>query len=244
MKILILAGGFAKRMGKLGENTQKSMLPVAGKPVIEHILESIERTGASEVFVSTNKRFEGNFQNLISRWEPRIRVNLIVEPSMEEGQKLGSVGALDFFIKTMAVDDDIFEINGDNIFRSDLSKLMDFHQEKGTLVFGVYDTKSIEEARKMGVVSCDCTGKILDFQEKPENPKGTLVSTGIYIFPKALIPAVGDYITEGNNKDRMGDFLAWLMGRHNLHAIEIGDRWFDIGTPETYRRAEEEFRES
>jgi glucose-1-phosphate thymidylyltransferase len=159
---------------------------------------------------------------------------------MEEGKKLGSIGALDFFIKQKAVDEDLLVVFGDNLFEADMGRFMDFYAEKGSFVFGVHDTGSIEESRKMGVVLLDGDGRVTNFEEKPEQPKSTLVSTGVYVMPKKVVGMVSQYVREGNSADRFGDFLVWLMNRHNLHAFHF-DKWFDIGTPETYARANEEF---
>lgn len=242
MKALILAGGFATRMGEFGKDLPKPLLPVAGRPVIEHILEKIEPLAViGDVFISTNKKFEGHFSEWMSRLSTRLNTKLVVEPIMEEGQKLGSVGALNFFIKENKIDEDLLIINGDNLFKSGLNECLEFYGKRGTFVFGVYDTGSIDEARKLGVVICDQNRRVIDFEEKPKNPKGTQVSTGIYIMPRSVIPMIRNYIKEGNSADRMGDFLAWLMKRHEMHAFAISDKWFDIGTPDTYKKAKEEF---
>jgi glucose-1-phosphate thymidylyltransferase len=243
MKALILAGGFATRMGELGKDTPKPLLPVAGRAVIEHIIEKIEPlAGISEVFVSTNKKFEGHFTEWMKQQQGRLKLELVVEPAAGEGKKLGSMGALDFFINDRKIDDDLLVINGDNIFEDELGRFLDFCERKGAFVFGVHDTKSIEESRKMGVVLMDGKGRVTDFEEKPENPKSTLVSTGIYVIPRRLLRMVGQYVKEGNSTDRFGDFLIWLMGSHTLYALPFEGRWFDIGTPDTYRAADEELR--
>jgi len=240
MKVLVLAGGFARRMGKLGENTPKALLPVAGRPVIEHILDRVQPlSDAVKVSISTNKKFEKHFSGWLSGLDKDV--DLFVEPATKEGQKLGSIGALDFFVKQKGVEDDLLVINGDNLFEFRLDELVDFFKRKGTLVFGAYDTQSIDEARKMGVVQSDHGGLVLDFEEKPEKPKSTTVSTGIYLFPKGSLPLISQYISEGNSPDRMGDLLIWLKQRQPIHTFTFSGRWFDIGSPETYRKADEEF---
>jgi glucose-1-phosphate thymidylyltransferase len=171
-------------------------------------------------------------------------VSLVIEPAMEEGQKLGSVGALKFFADAArgreGGGEDMMVINGDNVFEFDLSAFADFYEEKGGVTFGIYDTGSIDEARKMGVVLAGDDGVVQDFEEKPEHPKTTTVSTGIYIFPSSSIGMISQYIEEGNSPDRMGDFLAWLLSRQKLYAFVFRERWFDIGTPETYMQADRE----
>jgi len=242
MRALILAGGFAKRMGEIAEGTPKCLLPVAGRPVIEHILKKIEALpGIGEVSVSTNKKFEDHFSEWSRQARTPLKVSLVIEPAMEEGQKLGSIGALRHFLERARVNEDLLVVNGDNLFEFDLKRLLEFYSEKKTFSFGVYDTRSIEEARKMGVVLADHNGEVLNFEEKPAKPKSTTVSTGIYAFPASTLPLVGMYLEEGNSPDRMGDLLIWLMKRQKLHAFIFRDRWFDIGTPDTYMKAQQEF---
>jgi len=242
MKAVILAGGFARRMGRLGIRTPKALLPIAGRPVIEHILERMQGLGIDKVFVSTNKRFEQEFSDWAAKTAAGLVIELVVEPAMEEGQKLGSIGGLQFLIEQKSIEEDILVVNGDNLFGSGLEGFISFYKAKKAFTFGVYDTRSIDEAQKMGVVLSDQSGQVMDFEEKPENPKSTLVSTGIYLFPRETLPLIKQYTDEGNSTDRMGDFLAWLMKRQALFSFRFDGIWFDIGSPETYGMAQMLFK--
>jgi glucose-1-phosphate thymidylyltransferase len=248
MRVLILAGGFAKRMGDLGRNVPKSLLEVAGRPVIEHILDKIDQLDSvTGITVSTNKKFKDNFSEWLKdrdSGDTGSKIDLLVEPAMEEGQKLGSIGALKFFVDQSQIEDDLLVINGDNLFEFNLRNFMDYYKEKSTIINGVFDTKSISEAQKLGVVLSDQNGLVMDFEEKPEKPKSTTVSTGIYLFPKSNVPLIRQYIEEGNSPDRMGDLLIWMMKSRPIHAFVFSEPWFDIGSPETYRKAGEDFNDS
>lgn len=251
MRVLILAGGFAKRMGDLGQNIPKALLNVAGKPVIEHILGRVRLLdNVTGITISTNKKFEDNFKewmnerNSDNNEDNEEKIDLLVEPAMEEGQKLGSIGAVKFFIDRKQIDDDLLVINGDNLFEFNLKKFMDYYNEKNTIINGVFDTRSINEARKLGVVLSNQDGLVMDFEEKPQKPKSTTISTGIYMFPRDRVPLIRQYIDEGNSPDRMGDLLIWMMKSQDIHAFVFSEPWFDIGSPDTYRKAEEEFNAS
>ncbi|MHA2063914.1 MAG: nucleotidyltransferase family protein [Candidatus Thorarchaeota archaeon] len=247
MKAVILAGGFAKRLGELGERTPKALLPVAGRPIIEHILGKISELGdeVSGIFVSTNKRFEEDFREWLSGLPEKykeLNIELVVEPVMEEGQKLGSIGALEYLIKNKGVDEDLLSVSGDNLFESGLNGLVEFHRERDTFVNGVFNLGSIDKvAHKFGVVLIDQNSQIMDFEEKPERPKSTLISTGIYIFPKNDLSLIKQYIDEGQSPDRLGDLLVWMMKKRTLHAFTFDGRWFDIGSKETYEEAQREY---
>jgi len=241
MKAVILAGGFAKRLGELGKNMPKALLPVADTPIIEHILRMIEPiTQIDQIFISTNKRFEEHFKQWLNGID-NSKIDLIVEPAMEEGQKLGSIGALQFLIEQKNIDDDLLVINGDNMFDLNLRDFINFYNERGSFSFCVYDTHNINEARKMGVVLLDQNDVVMDFEEKPENPKSTKVSTGIYIFPRNNLPMIKQYIDEGNTPDRPGDLLIWMMKKQKLNAFSFEGKWFDIGSTETYEQAQKEY---
>ena len=227
-------------MGNIAKNTPKSLLPVAGRPVIEHILKRVRDIGIKEIFISTNAKFENNFNSWL---EGSFfgDVKLLIEPAMKEGEKLGSIGALQYFIDKEGTDDDLMVINGDNLFEFNLANMVSFYKDKQTFVFGTYDTRSVDEAKKLGVVLCDQNGLVMNFEEKPDHPKSSRVSTGIYIFPQPLLVKIKEYINSGNNADRMGDFLIWLMKEQSLHSFIFSEKWFDIGSPETYQVAQDEF---
>jgi len=238
VKAVILAGGFAKRLGELGKKTPKALLPIAGRPLIEYILDKLTETDVSTVFVSTNKRFEAQFREWKGSTDGGLNIELVIEPAMEEGQKLGSIGALQYLIDEKAVGEELLVINGDNLFDFSLRELVEFYREKGTFIFGLYDIGSPKEARKFGVVVVGRDGLVTGFEEKPERPKSTLVSTGIYVFPKNCLPLIKHYINEGRSPDRLGDLLSWLLEKRALHAFVFSGRWFDIGSPETYEEAQ------
>ena len=78
--------------------------------------------------------------------------------------------------------------------------------------------------------------RIVDFQEKPESPKSTLISTGIYVFPGKTLAKYKEYLADKNNPDAPGYFLQWLIKRTELEAVVYKGKWFDVGTIETYKK--------
>lgn len=241
MKCVVLCGGFAKRMVSVAQDMPKALLPVAGKPIIQHILEKVEHLDLETIFISTNKRFEKQLRKFLSRYKPSREVVLVVEPTLSEGEKLGSVGALRFLIEHEKVDDDLLVINGDNLFGFGLERILNFYRARRETCVGLYDVRSPEEARKLGVVEIDERGRVKGFEEKPEKPRSTLASTGIYIYPKDVLRLVLEYLAQGNNPDAPGYFLTWLYKRQPVYGFVFREQWFDIGSPDTYREAEREF---
>jgi len=240
MKAVILAGGYAKRMWPLTKNTPKALLPIKGRPIIEYIIEKINAIeDIDKIFLSTNQKFENAFFNWKERYKSLKPIELVVEPSVSEYEKLGSVGALEFVINKKDIDDDLLIIAGDNLFEFDLLKFVDFYREKNSIILGVYDIKKFEDGKRFGVIELDRKEKITGFEEKPEKPKSTLISTAIYIIPKELLSLIKEYRESGKHLDKFGHFIEWLLKKREIFGFVFEEKWFDIGSFEAYKKAEE-----
>jgi len=95
-----------------------------------------------------------------------------------------------------------------------------------------------ERAKSYGLVDLD-GDEVIDFQEKPDDPKTTLVSIACYAFPAETLPDLSTYLEDGNNPDEPGWFLQWLQKRGAVHAYTFDGAWFDIGTADSYLDAVE-----
>jgi len=127
-------------------------------------------------------------------------------------------------------------VAGDNLISFDLAEFGDFFQEKGTPCIAAYDVGSKERAKSYGLVDLD-GDRIVDFQEKPDEPKSTLVSIACYAFPQETLPKFETYLAGENNPDEPGWFIQWLQSREAVHAFTFDGAWFDIGTPDSYLEA-------
>jgi len=178
MKAIILAGGYAKRLWPLTKNKPKQLLSVGGMPMIEYIMEKLEtQKEIDKIIISTNEKFEDNFEQWLSEYKSVKDISLVIEPTLLEENKLGSVGALGYLIRKKNIDEELMIIGGDNLFEFDLRDLINYYREKEGNVVALYDLKSIQKARSYGVAKVDEEMRIIDFVEKPENPPSTLVST-------------------------------------------------------------------
>ncbi|MBP1987108.1 nucleotidyltransferase family protein [Halolamina salifodinae] len=236
MKAIVLAGGYATRLWPITRNRPKMFLPVGEGTVIDDVfadLEADERV--DEVYVSTNERFADDFEAYLADSEFEKPV-ISVEETVDEDEKFGVVGALAQLIDRENVDDDLLVVAGDNLISFDLAEFGDFFQGKGTPCIAAYDVGSKERASSYGLVDLDgdC---IVDFQEKPEHPKSTLVSIACYAFPQGTLPEFETYLAGENNPDEPGWFIQWLQSREAVHAFTFDGAWFDIGTPESYLEA-------
>ncbi len=242
MRIIIMAGGYAKRMWPLTENQPKSLLPLAGKPIINHILEKLEGLEhEGKIIISTNSKFGKVFQE----WEKSHpgSFDVVVEPTMNEDEKMGTIGAINWLVKEKGIDDDILIVGGDNLFEFSMKDLLSFQRERQGPVLALHDLGDVEKVRKkFGVCILDEEGKIAEFQEKPSEPKSTLTATCIYYFPREIITHIDEYLEEKNNPDAPGFFTTWLMSRMPVHGFVFKEPWHDIGSFEVYEEVNRKFK--
>ena len=235
MKAVVLAGGYATRLWPITKHRPKMFLPVGETTVIDRIFEQLEHDDRIDtVYVSTNERFADDFEAYIAESEFE-KPALSVEETSEEDEKFGVVGALGQLVEREAVDDDLLIVAGDNLIGFDLREFVDYFERKGTAALAAYDVGSLEKARSYGLVELE-DERVVDFQEKPEEPNSTLVSIACYALPRESL-RFHEYLTDDNNPDEPGWFIEWLQSREPVHAFTFDDAWFDIGTPESYLEA-------
>ena len=242
MKAVILAGGFAKRMWPLTENQAKALLPVADKPIINHILEKLEEADdVNDIYISTNEKFESDFQQWIDSVQTSKNLKLVVECHDCEERKLGAIGGLKYLIYKEKINDDLLVIAGDNLFEFDLKSFVGCCNGCRDPVVAFYDMGDLEKVKKFGVASLDVNNYVQHFEEKPEEPKSTLISTCIYLIPKEDLKLIDVYLQGENNPDAPGFFIQWLKDQKQIRGFVFTDRWFDIGSFELYDEAIKEF---
>ncbi len=241
MRAIILAGGYAKRLWPLTEFFPKPLLPVAGKPIINYILNNLENAGIKKIYVSTNKKFETHFMDWIVGIKNK-KIKLLVEESDCEENKLGAVKALSELIKKEKINEDILIVAGDNLFDFELKDFIDFYEKRGNTTIAFYNMKDVARVKgKFGVGIIDKNLRLVDFEEKPKKPKSTLVSTGCYILAKNDVKKVYEYISSGNNMDAPGNFFQWLHTRKDVYCYIFEGKWRDIGNMNAYKEANLDF---
>jgi glucose-1-phosphate thymidylyltransferase len=244
MKAVILAGGFARRMWPLTENQAKALLPVAGRPIIEYIMDKLEELGeVREVFVSTNEKFEHAFRDWMSGLKTTKNVKLVVEYHDCEERKLGAIGGLKFLKDTQKIDEDLLIIAGDNLFEFNIGNFVSYCDGCRDPVIAFYDIRDVKKVRnRFGVVLLDENNVVKDFEEKPAKPKSTLISTGVYLIPKEDLKLIDEYLSGENNPDAPGFFFQWLNMKKQIRGFVFEEKWFDIGSFELYEAANREFQ--
>jgi glucose-1-phosphate thymidylyltransferase len=232
MDAIVLAGGYATRMWPITKHRPKMLLPVGDTTVIDGTLEELEADErVDRVFLSTNEAFANVFEDHVEE-KGYEKVQLSVEDTSDEDEKFGVVGALAQLYEREDLSDDLFVIAGDNLIGFELSDFLDFFEEKDAPVLAAYDVGSLERAKSYGLVELD-GDRVVDFQEKPEEPKSTLVSIACYAFPADSV-RFAEYLDGENNPDEPGWYIDWLQDQEPTYAYTFDDVWFDIGEAEAY----------
>lgn len=194
MKIIILAAGYATRLYPLTLNQPKPLLPVAGKPMIDHVLDNLAAiTGIDRVYVVTNAKFAGHFQKWADAHHGAasgLKFTIVNDQSTDDSNKLGAIGDLHLVLTREKVDDDVIVVAGDNLFSEKLDGFGKFCREKNTPVLALYDVGNLEEIKKYNAITIDAAGKITFFEEKPKQPQSTLTGIALYYYPKSVLPLI------------------------------------------------------
>lgn len=245
MNILILAAGYATRLYPLTENKAKPLLEVAGKPMIEWVLDNLAPiSGIENVYVVTNNKFAADFEawaETFSCKQPEMKFKIINDRSMNDTDKLGAIGDINLVVQNENLAaSDLIVVAGDNLFSQSLEEFAAFTKGKQA-VLATYDVKDLEAIKKYNAIEVDAEGVITHFEEKPAVPKSTHTGIALYYFSKETVSLFPIYIAEGNNPDQPGRFIQWLYTRIPVHTWVVPGIWFDIGSKETLDEANEIF---
>lgn len=245
MKLIILAAGYATRLYPLTLNQPKPLLPVAGKPMLEHVLDNIATVPSIDhAHIVTNAKFAGHFQTwAVGYHRPNLNFGFTIvnDLSTDESNRLGAIGDLHLVITERGVDDDIIVVGGDNLFSDDLAEFGEFCVQKSAPVLAVYDVGDLEEIKKYNAIEIDDDSRITFFEEKPASPKSTLTGIALYYYPKSALPLIREYIAEGNNPDQPGRLVQWLYKRLPFYTWKVPGLWYDVGSTETLEEANRVF---
>ena len=220
--ILLMAGGFGRRLHPLTESIPKPLLKVAEKPILEAIVDQLSEQGFKRLFMSLHYRGEmiKNYFGDGSAWNVTIEY-------LEENSPLGTAGALSLVNSENAVYP-LIVINGDLMTRINYGRLLEFHKEQGGVA--TLCVKEYEHQIPYGVVEVE-RGEVSLINEKPSHK--CFVNAGIYVLDEAVVNTVDE-----NHPLAMTDLLSSLVaGGERVNAYPIHEYWLDIGRLSEYRRA-------
>lgn len=223
MKALVLAGGAGTRLRPFSHSTPKQLVPVAGKPVLFHVLETLARAGITETGVVVG--------------EPGDQVRAAVGDGSRFGMDVtylpqdaprGLAHAV-LIARAFLADDDFVMFLGDNIFADGIEEPLDRFRTGGAAAQLV--VRKVADPSQCGVAEIDAEGRVTALQEKPERPRSDLAVTGVYFFTPRIHEAVRDIEPSRRGELEITDAVQWLVSRGaDVRAHLCSGYWADTGT--------------
>ncbi|NOZ82828.1 MAG: NTP transferase domain-containing protein [Euryarchaeota archaeon] len=224
MHALVLAAGRGTRLEPLTETQPKAMLPVAGKPILQHILEALREAGIRDVCLLVGYLGESIRQRFGEGEELGMRLSYVVQE-----QRLGTAHA----VAQTSFGEDFLVLNGDTIVSSsDIARLVEAHSGGATIA-----CRRVENPENYGVLRLDSSGRVLEIVEKPEKPQSNVISAGMYVFSPEVYGAIERIQRSPRGEYELTSALELLIRESEVRAVETQGMWLDIGTPWQYLEA-------
>ena len=240
---MLLAGGQGSRLYALTQEMAKPAVPYGGKyRIIDFPLSNCVNSGIDTVGVLTQYQplvlndYIGNGQPWdLDRLHGGVHVLPPYQTSLGASWYEGTANAIYQNMSFIERYDPeyVIVLGGDHIYKMDYSKMVDFHKKNNADLTIAVQEVSLEEATRLGIMTCDSDMRVVDFTEKPKEPKSTLASMGIYVFTWKKLK---EYLIENENanngsKDFGKDIIPSMLDKkENLFAYTFDGYWKDVGT--------------
>lgn len=225
MKGVILAGGLGTRLQPLTLITNKHLLPVYNKPMILYPLETLKKSGITDIMVVTGREYAGHFMNFLgSGQQYGVKCSFAIQDTNNGGIADALRHAEDF-----AQGFPIAVILGDNIFEQDFSKDLSSFTEGAKVFF-----KRMKDPTRFGVPVFDASGKkVLRIEEKPKKPKSQFAQTGFYVYDNDIFSIIRTLKPSGRGELEITDANNAYLQKGRLSHGLINGLWSDAGTFES-----------
>lgn len=224
---LIVAGGEGTRLRPLTYEIPKPMVPVNGRPVLEHIIDELKRNGISKVYISVGYKAP----SIIKHFED-YKVEGVNIECISETELLGTGGAIKQALSSMKLGENVLVLWGDNLFKFNLGDMYDVHAKENALItFGLVE---VPDVTGYGVVEMR-GNEIVRFLEKPD-PKtvsSRIINGGIFLFRKEIMQK----FPEQRKFSIERDFFEKVIGKEKICGYVIGSEWYPTDNMERYQRA-------
>ena len=222
---VLLVGGMATRLQSVLPSTAKPLALVGDTPFLDLLVIQLRAQGIRRLVMCT-----GHLADQIEqRFGNGCKWNLTIQYS-KELRPLGTAGAVKLAKHCLESDSDFVVMNGDSFLEMDFHRLIRFHQEHGGLVS--MTIRSVPNAARYGTVRMNKSNRITAFDEKRGLEEPGLISSGVYVFKRALL----EHIPDGPASLETDVFPQLL--KEGMFALEQNGIFIDIGTPEDYARAQ------
>jgi glucose-1-phosphate thymidylyltransferase len=242
MKNIVIAAGYATRLGELTKNFPKPLLQIGDTTILGRMLDDIDQIDEiDEHIIVTNHKFAPIFEE----WKQGLHYSkpiTIVDDGTETNEtRLGAVCDLLFAMQKLNINDDILVVAADNLLFFSFSEFVAFAQEKGTSCIMCHRQDDVDKLRRTGVVELDGEMRVLGMEEKPHEPKSHWAVPPFYIYLEKDLELIRHSVEHGCGKDAPGNLAHYMVEHAVMHAWPMSAGRFDIGSLDTYYEAVEKF---
>ena len=242
MKNIVIAAGYATRLGELTKNFPKPLLKIGENTILGRMLDDIDKIPEiDEHIIITNHKFAGIFEEWASKQSYMKPVTIVDDGTETNDTRLGAVCDLLFAMDKLKIDDDMLVVAADNILFFSFQEFVDFAKSKGTSCIMCHEQPSIEKLQRTGVIVLDDNDKVLNMEEKPQEPKSHWAVPPFYIYLKKDLDKVRHSVENGCGTDAPGNLAHYMVEQVEMHAWKMTAGRFDIGSLDTYKEACEKF---
>ena len=257
MKNIVIAAGYATRLGELTKNFPKPLLKIGENTILGRMLDDIDKIPEiDEHIIITNHKFAHIFEEWVKTntdltdktdypsnpWSKYKKPITVVDDGTETNDtRLGAVCDLLFAMDKLQIDDDLLVVAADNLLFFSFQEFVDFAKAKGTSCIMCHEQPSIEKLQRTGVVELDANNKVLGMEEKPQVPKSHWAVPPFYIYLKKDLDLVRHSVENGCGKDAPGNLAHYMVEHTMMHAWPMSAGRFDIGSLDTYYEAVEKY---
>ena len=242
MKCVVIAAGYATRLGELTKNFPKPLLKIGSSTILGRMLDDIDTIdNITEHVIITNHKFAPIFEQWATEQHYSKKITIIDDGTSTNETRLGAVCDLLFAMEKLSIDDDMLVVAADNLLFFSFQEFVDFAKEKGTSCIMCHEQPSIEKLQRTGVVELDGQNRVLGMEEKPEVPKSHWAVPPFYIYLKKDLELVRHSVENGCGKDAPGNLAHYMVEHTTMHAWKMTGGRFDIGSLDTYYEAVKRF---
>ena len=242
MKNIVIAAGYATRLGELTKNFPKPLLKIGESTILGRMLDDIDNIpDIDEHIIITNHKFAHIFEDWASGLHYSKPVTIVDDGTETNETRLGAVCDLLYAMDKLKIDDDMLVVAADNLLFFSFSEFVAFAKKKGTSCIMCHEQPSIEKLQRTGVVVLDEDNRVLNMEEKPQVPKSTWAVPPFYIYLRKDLDLVRHSVENGCGKDAPGNLAHYMVDNTVMHAWPMSAGRFDIGSLDTYYEACEKY---
>ena len=242
MKNIVIAAGYATRLGELTRNFPKPLLQIGDSTILGRMLDDIDAIPEiDEHIIITNHKFAAIFEEWAKKQHYTKPITIVDDGTESNETRLGAVCDLLYAMEQLQIDDDLLVVAADNILFFSFQEFVDFAYAKQTSCIMCHEQPSLEKLQRTGVVVLDEQMRVLNMEEKPQEPKSTWAVPPFYIYLKKDLELVRSSVANGCGKDAPGNLAHYMVDATTMHAWPMSAGRFDIGSLDTYKEACEKY---